>query len=177
MSIEMIRKKVVDAIYSAVSKSGIDLSSLTIQEKEVLVEAISNSVLLTFDSYISDSVNQTKSNEISIEMDEDILWKGRPFLSLTESYVLTSERIKIITGFISRKVENFELIRIQDLDYKQNVGERIVNMGDITIRGHDSSDPHIVLKNIPKPEDVYELLRKSWLQARKKHGLQFREYM
>jgi uncharacterized membrane protein YdbT with pleckstrin-like domain len=110
-------------------------------------------------------------------LDEEIIWKGRPFLSLIESYIITSERIKIITGFISRKVENYELIRIQDIDYKQNVGERIMNLGDITIRGHDTSDSSIVLKNISNPEEVYELLRRSWLQARKKHGLQFREYM
>ena len=96
---------------------------------------------------------------------------------MVESYVITSERIKLITGMVSRHVENFELIRVQDIDFKQNVGERLFGLGDITIQGHDTSDPTIVLRNVPKPEEVYELLRKAWLEARKRYGLQFREYM
>jgi hypothetical protein len=177
MSLDRVRRRILDAINDGAEKSGIDLAGLPQPEKDRFFEEITNSVLLAFDSYISESADSLKSNSIATEMDETIIWKGRPFLSLTESYIITSERIKVITGFISRKVENFELIRIQDIDYKQDVGERIMNLGDITIRGHDSSDPHIVLKNISKPEVVYEMLRRSWLLARKKHGLQFREYM
>jgi hypothetical protein len=69
------------------------------------------------------------------------------------------------------------LIRIQDIDLKQGVGERMLGIGDITIRGHDASEAIVTLRNIPKPEEVYEILRKAWLEARKRHGLQFREYM
>jgi len=106
-----------------------------------------------------------------------LLWEGRPFLSLVESYQLTSERVKIITGLVSRHVENFELIRVQDIDFKQGVSERILNIGDVTIRGHDPSDPVVVLRNVSKPEEVYETMRRAWLEARKRHGLQFREFM
>jgi hypothetical protein len=78
---------------------------------------------------------------------------------------------------LSRGVENFELIRVQDIDLSQGVSDRLFNVGDITIRGHDTSDSRIVLRNIPKPEEVYEILRRAWLEARKRHGLQFRETM
>jgi hypothetical protein len=74
-------------------------------------------------------------------------------------------------------VENFELIRMQDIDFKQNMGERMLGFGDIYIRGQDPSNPAVVLRNVPKPEEVYEILRRAWLEARKRHGLQFREYM
>jgi hypothetical protein len=50
-------------------------------------------------------------------------------------------------------------------------------LGDISIKGQDPSHPEIVLRNVAKPEDVYEILRKAWLEARKRHGLQFREFM
>jgi hypothetical protein len=177
MSINEIRKKLLDAIDQAVSKSKVDLSMIPEKDKASLVEEITDAVLLTFDSWIDESAERVNTNDDLLDTGEEILWKGRPFLSLTESYIVTTERIKIITGFISRDVENFELIRIQDIDYGQNIGERILGLGDINIRGHDPSDPVVVLRNITKPEEVYELLRKSWLQARKKHGLQFREYM
>jgi uncharacterized membrane protein YdbT with pleckstrin-like domain len=111
------------------------------------------------------------------ENDEKVLWKGRPFLSLVENYTVTSERLKIITGLMSRHVENFELIRIQDIDFKQGMTERMFGIGDITIRGHDPSNPDIELRNVSRPEQVYEILRRAWLEARKRHGLQFREFM
>ena len=49
--------------------------------------------------------------------------------------------------------------------------------GDIFIKGQDASNPEVILRNVAKPEEVYEVLRKAWLEARKRHGLQFREFM
>lgn len=177
MSISEFRKKIIDSIQNVIVHNKVDLSMISKEETDKLVEKIADAVLITFDTLIGESNDLNIADDIPVEGEEDIIWKGRPFLSIFESYVLTSERIKIVTGFVSRKVENFELIRIQDIDYQQNIGERIFGLGDISIRGHDPSDPIIVLKNISKPEDVYELLRRSWLNARKKYGLQFREYM
>jgi hypothetical protein len=177
MTIEKIKSKVIASIWQAIAQSSVDLSEIKQEDQEKLVQDISNSVLVAFDSLLEDQLDLPSQNKNKVEEDEKILWEGRPFLSLVESYVISNERIKLITGMISRNVENFELIRIQDIDYKQNVGERIFGIGDLTIRGHDSSDPIIVLRNISNPEEVYELLRKSWLAARKRHGLQFREYM
>jgi hypothetical protein len=53
----------------------------------------------------------------------------------------------------------------------------MVGIGDISIKGADATRPHIVLRNIQKPDEVYETLRRAWLDARKRYGLQFREYM
>jgi hypothetical protein len=178
MSIDQIRTKVIAQVWQAVAQSDVDLKAVPHEQQEKLVTKIADSMLLLFDSIINEEV-QSSAPEITSEdpSDEKILWQGRPFLSLVESYVITSERIKLITGMVSRHVENFELIRIQDIDFKQNVGERVFGLGDITITGHDPSDPIIVLRNVAKPEEVYELVRRAWLDARKRYGLQFREYM
>jgi hypothetical protein len=66
---------------------------------------------------------------------------------------------------------------VQDIDIVQNVSERILGIGDILIKGADQSSPSVVLRNIHDPQEVYELLRKAWLAARKKYGLIFREEM
>jgi len=68
-------------------------------------------------------------------------------------------------------------VRIQDIDLSRGVTDRLFNLGDIDIRGADLSNTQFTLRNISDPERVYELLRKAWLEARKRHGLQFREYM
>ena len=108
---------------------------------------------------------------------EDILWEGRPFLSISLHYTITDERIRVTEGFLGKARENVELIRIQDVDYSQTFSERILNLGDINVRSHDSSNPLITLKNIKDPEQVYEILRRAVLHARKKHNFTYREEM
>lgn len=179
MSIEKIRAQLISSIWQAIAQSGVDLSAVPQEEQDKLVNKICDTVMLTMDSILEEDA---RSKPVETEMEEDefgeqVLWQGRPFLSLVESYVVTNERLKIITGLVSRHVENFELIRVQDIDFKQGMTERMLNIGDITIRGHDASEPVIVLRNVPKPEEVYETLRRAWLEARKRHGLQFREFM
>jgi hypothetical protein len=180
MDIDKIRAQMISSIWQALAQSEVDLSAVPSEEQEKLVRKIADTALLTMDQIIEEEFTQVPPEESSEEEDETaerILWQGRPFLSLIEHYTLTSERIKITRGLIGRQVENFELVRMQDIDYKQNLGERVVNIGDITIKGQDASNPEIILRNIAKPEDVYEILRKAWLEARKRHGLQFREFM
>lgn len=180
MDIDKVRANMISSIWQALAQSEVDLSTVPPEEQEKLVRKIADTALLTMDQIIEEDFSQVLPEESSAEEDETaehVLWQGRPFLSLVEHYTLTTERIKITRGIIGRKVENFELVRMQDIDYKQNLGERVVNIGDITIKGQDASNPEIVLRNIAKPEDVYEILRKAWLEARKRHGLQFREFM
>jgi hypothetical protein len=179
MNLEKIRAKMIASIWQALAQSGVDLSAVPKNEQEKLVGKITDSVLVTMDQILEKEIPPmpTESYAVDEDINERILWEGRPFLSLIERYTLTTERLKITRGLVGRKVENFELIRMQDIDYQQNVGERITNLGDISIKGQDPSHPEIVLRNVAKPEDVYEILRKAWLEARKRHGLQFREFM
>jgi hypothetical protein len=185
MAIEQTRTKIIASVWQAVAQSKIDLSPIPKEQQNQMVEKIADEMMVTLDQLLEeamDAIDEEDASPTEVEEPEDefaevTLWKGRPFLSLVEQYTITNERIKISRGMVGRKVENFELIRVQDIDFKQNVSERVFGIGDITIRGSDSSQPEIILRNIPKPEGVYEILRRAWLEARKRHGLQFREYM
>lgn len=175
MSIENTRAQIIASIWQAIAQSDVDLSSIPTEQQEKLVNKIAENVILAVDALLDEEIEEA-DKELE-ETGEIFIWEGRPFLSLAERYTVTTERVRIISGLISRHVENFELIRIQDIDYKQGITERMFGIGDVFIRGHDPSDPEIVLRNVKHPEAVYELLRKTWLEARKRHGLQFREYM
>lgn len=185
MTIENIRAQMISSIWQAVAQSGVDLSGIPQEDQEKLVRGIADQVMVSMNSILDEvvkpaeepGIEQMEGGQLTDENAEKILWKDRPFLSLVEEYILTNERLKIVHGMLSRRVENFELIRIQDIDFKQNVGERVLGIGDIFIRGHDPSNPEIILRNVPKPEEVYETMRRAWMEARKRHGLQFREYM
>lgn len=176
MAIEHTRAQVIANIWQAIAQSGIDLSSVPQDQQEALVAKIADNIMLGM-NLMMDEEESNLAEEIEIGEDEQVLWSGRPFLSMVETYAITTERIKIIKGLFSRDLENYELIRIQDIDLSQGVDERIFNIGDLTIQGHDPSDPTVILRNISDPDQVYEILRRAWLEARKRHGLQFREYM
>lgn len=177
MSIQQTRANIVSAIWKSIAQSEVDLSAVPADQQEKLVGVIADQVMNAVNEIITEENPLPKTIEQDLSDEEKVLWEGRPFLSLVETYLVTSERLKIISGFISRDVEIFELIRLQDIDYKQHLGERMLKIGDITIRGQDLSKERIVLRNIQDPEKVYEILRKAWLAARKRHGLQFREFM
>lgn len=180
MSIDSTRAKIIASIWQAVAQSGVELSTLPMEQQEKLISKIADQMMVTLDGLLDEVNPEPKEAAPSNEADEyseEILWKGRPFLSLIENYTLTNDRLKVVHGLLGKDIENFELVRIQDLDMTRGLTERLMNLGDIHITGHDPSDPKIILRNISQPEVVYELLRKAWLAARKRHGLQFREYM
>lgn len=175
MSIEKTRAQLIGSVWQALAKSGVDLTMISQENQVKLVNKIADHVLITVNEMLDEM--QPAAETVLDDNDETILWEGRPFMSLVEKYTLTNERIKVVRGMVSRDVENYELIRVQDIDLSQNLSERMMGIGDLTIRGADSSEPTVVLRNIPDPEKVYEIMRRAWLEARKKHGLQFREYM
>lgn len=174
-------------IWQAVAQSDLDLSTLDNATRESLVELVTEAALLEmnseFDKSLAEEQEQLRQSgtvpdtAIFDDAKEDVLWEGKPFLSLTLHYTITDERIRITEGLLGKSRENIELVRVQDMDYSQTFSERLLKLGDVTIRSHDRSHPQVVLRNIPDPESVYEILRRAVLQARKKHNLIYREEM
>ncbi len=180
MSLENYQSKVKSSIWKSLAQSGISLAGLTAEKQNKLVDQLSENVLLLVNEILDEAAKDFKPGDLKDNLNNDnelVIWEGRPFLSLVEFYTLTNERIKITKGMIGKDIESFELIRVQDMDITQSLGERIMGIGDIRITGADTSNPTVVLRNIHQPNEVYEILRKTWLAARKKYGLIFREEM
>ncbi len=177
MSIENTRAHVIASIWQAMAQSDVDLAAVPKEQQTRLVEAIADSLLVTVDNLLEAARPDSPPAEQALEGDEKIVWTGRPFLSLTESYTVTSERVKVRKGLLGKDIENFELIRVQDLDFSQKLSERMLGIGDLVIRGSDVSHAELTLRNIRDPEQVYELVRRAWLEARKRYGLTFQEEM
>ena len=179
MSIEPTKNKVKTSIWKALAQSGFPLNNVSGEQQAKFVNQLTEETLIIVNDVLEEMTAPLRKSQAAAAMDEEekVIWEGRPFLSLVENYVITSERIKIINGLIGKDIENFELIRVQDIDISQSMGERMMGLGDITIHGADKSQPTITLRNIKDPQQVYEMLRKAWLTARKKYGLIFREEM
>lgn len=172
-------------IWQAVAETDIDLSSLDKETRSALVDLVTLSALNAVDKELGSFLEENQENlaELAgettktLEDEEQILWEGRPFLSIAVNYLITDQRVRMSQGLLSRTYQNIELVRIQDIDHKQSFGERILNRGDVEIRSHDPNSPIIVLENISTPEEVYDILWRAVRKARRDHGLTFQEEM
>ncbi len=179
MSINKMRSAVTAKVWREIANSGIDISAVDRADMDKLVALVVNAALAEVDAQLGNlnEKAQTASAEKWQHTEEQILWEGRPFLSLVTNYIITNQRVRIIEGLIGKEYEDIELVRVQDVDFKQSIAERAMNLGDIFIRSHDPSNPDVVLRNVQNPKDVHEILRRAVIQARKDYGLRYREEM
>ncbi len=177
MSIQEMKDTITAKVWQATAQSGIDLSSVPEDDLKRLIDTVIDAALDVVNDQM-EQISQTMPSDPELTDDEEsVLWKGRPHLSLTTRYIITSERISIIEGIMTKYRNNVELVRVQDIDYKQNLGERALNIGDIFIESSDPKMPKFMLENVKSPSEVQEILWKAVRGARKRHGFTFREDM
>jgi uncharacterized membrane protein YdbT with pleckstrin-like domain len=74
-------------------------------------------------------------------------------------YTLTDQRLKTRRGVLSRVIDDIELYRVKDSHFTQSFMERLLGIGDITLRTTDASTPLIVLPGLGDPETRWEQIR------------------
>ena len=180
MTIEQTRASVTGRIWQSIAQSGVDTAAIPRDQLEKLVGTIADDVLLTMNELLEHTEGAPSPATESVVQsgaEEQTLWEGRPFLSISEHYLVTTERVRITKGLFGKDREDIELFRVKDIDHTQAMSERMFNIGDITLRSADASDPEIVLRNVANPEQVHEIIRRAMLEARKRHRVGFRDEM
>ena len=181
MSLEKAESRIKAQVWQAIAQGTVDLSGVPKESLEGLVNLVTEAALVEMNDELgqsaTDSTAAAKMTDPLYDGDEDILWQGRPFLSIVTYYTITDERIRIQEGLLAKDHTDVELVRIQSMDFKQTFGERLMKIGDVTIRSHDPKHPLIILNNVPNPGEVHETLRRAVLAARSKHRLSYREEM
>lgn len=181
MSLPEMQARVRSRIWQAVAQSGVNVSSLPQADMDTLVNTITDSVLQEMDTLLGDETGQPSSKTLApvaeVMNGEQVLWEGRPFLTIGVKYQITTQRVRIVEGVLGKSREDIELVRVQDIDQTQSMGERLVGVGDIHIRSHDPSSPEVVLNNLSNVQEVHEILRAAVLAARKRYGVSYREEM
>lgn len=205
MQRDEIRKIVTEQVYNSLTESGVQITAIPSGQLRALVEALADGLfaalaaveqegdvpIIEGPSTATTSVAATSAAAAvrrpptpdapsvinpSGDHDEEVrLWHGRPYLSIGIRYELTSQRLRIYRGILGNQIEEIELIRVKDSHVKQHVGERMLNIGDITIISADPLTPEVVLQNVHDPIHVRELLRKAVLDEKARRGLYYRE--
>jgi uncharacterized membrane protein YdbT with pleckstrin-like domain len=78
---------------------------------------------------------------------------------ISTEYRLYEDSIEVESGIIARKIDNLQLFRVRDIGFEQSVMGRILNFGNVTVTSTDQSQPHLKLKGVDQPRDVYNALR------------------
>lgn len=112
----------------------------------------------------------------------EVLWKDRKRIIFGlpwtfTKYSLTNERLFIESGLFTAKENECRLYRIMDLQLTRTLGQRIFNLGTITICSSDKSLGDFELRNIKNPKEVKELLAEQVEVQRDKKRVVSREIM
>ena len=94
MDINQIQETTKKRIWQAIAGSGVNVSSIAKADLEKLVDTIAQEMLEEFDEVVGQSavppqLQAVGSRPGDVPAEEEVLWEGRPFLSLVEYYVIT----------------------------------------------------------------------------------------
>jgi len=85
---------------------------------------------------------------------------------LSLRYRLTNDRLFTERGILSRRFDELELIRVDDVTVGQSLFQRWLDVGSVTVLSTDASNPRLAIEGVLRPLELKELLR-SQVRARR----------
>ncbi len=77
------------------------------------------------------------------------------------TYTITDRRLNIKRGIISKEVQETRLERVQNVNYRQSVYQRLMQIGDVDFDTAASDDYNFVFNGVANPSDVVEAVDKA----------------
>jgi len=77
----------------------------------------------------------------------------------TTHYVVTTHRVMVRRGILSKVGKDITLSKITDVSFRQSLLDRIIKAGSLTIESAGDT-PDEVLRNIPRSDDVQQLINR-----------------
>jgi len=87
---------------------------------------------------------------------------------LTLKYKLTSERLVIEHGCLSKRSEEMDLVRVDDATVHQGLFDRLANVGNIVISSNEPTDPLYIVVGVKQPVELKEKLRQHARELRRR---------
>ena len=97
------------------------------------------------------------------------IWK---FISLRNTaYSLTTQRIKLEEGVLSKRYDQVELYRVKDTVLTRTLVQRLLGLGSIKMITSDPSQPELCFPSIADSENVREMIRQNVERMRRLRGV------
>jgi len=92
-------------------------------------------------------------------------------------YRLSTQRLFLIRGLVSRKIEELELFRVRDIQVAQSFWQRILGFGRMTVFSTDASAPKFELLGVARPLQVKDAIRVHFRTARLRERVRPTEFI
>lgn len=89
----------------------------------------------------------------------------------TVKITLTSERLRIESGILSKRIEEIELYRVKDTELEKTVWQRVLGLGTVHMVTSDPTMPRITLGSIKNAVSVRENIRQQVERVRRLRGV------
>jgi uncharacterized membrane protein YdbT with pleckstrin-like domain len=88
------------------------------------------------------------------------------------TYTITDRRLNIKRGIVSREVQETRLERVQNVNYRQSVYQRIMQIGDVDFDTAATDDYNFIFSGVADPgEVVHRVDQATGASASGSHGL------
>lgn len=87
------------------------------------------------------------------------------------TYKVTTERIELERGWISKRVDNLDLFRAKDIRLSIGILDRVLGIGNVIVVSRDSTDSVLALKGLHDPRPLYDRLKKEFVRADRRRGV------
>ena len=86
--------------------------------------------------------------------------------SISTTYQITTQRIRVERGLFSKLKENVELFRIDHFDLHKPLGMRVLGHCILHLRSSDTGFPSVMIQGLPNLESLADTLRECSLRER-----------
>jgi uncharacterized membrane protein YdbT with pleckstrin-like domain len=88
------------------------------------------------------------------------------------TYTITDRRLNIKRGIVSREIQETRLERVQNVNYRQSVYQRLMQIGDVDFDTAATDDYNFVFAGVAEPADVvHKVDQATGAGAAGSHGL------
>ena len=85
---------------------------------------------------------------------------------VSTKYLITTQRLRISRGIVSKKVQETRLERVQNVNYQQGVLDRLLGVGTVDFDTAGSDDSEFRFEWVNEPEQVVRAVDKAVEEAR-----------
>jgi uncharacterized membrane protein YdbT with pleckstrin-like domain len=78
----------------------------------------------------------------------------------SESFTLTTERLRLKKGVLNQVFDEVELYRVKDVTLSRSVVQRMFGLGTVTLQTSDQGQENICIDSVHSSEELREQLRK-----------------
>ena len=101
-----------------------------------------------------------------------LLWATARWIEVrSQVYEITSERIRVSTGLLSRTTTELELYRIRDYTVTEPLWLRIVGCGNIILQTADRTNPQVKITAVPNVNLLKDKIRANTERMRQLRGV------